>query len=116
MGENSRFWVAFSILLSALALCAVMSVLLTVQAHAEEQCPVYQDLKTVLLDKYNELPSGSGITAKGKAAVIVFASPGGATWTIAIIGPDGRACLTATGENWLDVIPPKEPAKGERPS
>lgn len=98
-----------AILLSAIALSVTA-------AHADEQCPVYQDMKTFLMEKYNELPSGSGIAAKGKAAVIVFASPGGATWSIAVIGEDGRACMLATGDNWLDVIPPKEPVKGERPS
>jgi hypothetical protein len=34
-GETPRFWVAFGILLSALALCAVMLVTLTIRAHAE---------------------------------------------------------------------------------
>ncbi|RTL72361.1 MAG: hypothetical protein EKK41_05055 [Hyphomicrobiales bacterium] len=35
MGENSRFWVAFSILLLAFALFTIMSVWMTIQAHAE---------------------------------------------------------------------------------
>jgi hypothetical protein len=34
-GETPRFWVAFGILLAALALCAVMLVTLTISAHAE---------------------------------------------------------------------------------
>jgi hypothetical protein len=34
-GETPRFWVAFGILLAALALCAVMLVTLTIRAHAE---------------------------------------------------------------------------------
>jgi hypothetical protein len=34
MGETPRFWVAFGILLSALALSAVMLVILTINAHA----------------------------------------------------------------------------------
>jgi len=40
MGENSRFWVAFSILLAALALAMFMSVALTIQAHAAPERPV----------------------------------------------------------------------------
>ncbi|TGR84598.1 hypothetical protein EN866_32855 [Mesorhizobium sp. M2D.F.Ca.ET.223.01.1.1] len=35
MGENPRFWVAFSIMLLAFALFTIMSVWMTVQAHAE---------------------------------------------------------------------------------
>ncbi|RUW04063.1 hypothetical protein [Mesorhizobium sp. M1A.F.Ca.IN.020.04.1.1] len=35
MGENPRFWVAFSILLATLALATFMTVFLTIQAHAE---------------------------------------------------------------------------------
>lgn len=34
MGENPRFWVAFSILLATLALATFMTVFLTIQAHA----------------------------------------------------------------------------------
>ena len=34
-GETPRFWVAFGVLLAALALCAVMLVTLTIRAHAE---------------------------------------------------------------------------------
>lgn len=33
--ETPRFWVAFGVLLAALALCAVMLVTLTIRAHAE---------------------------------------------------------------------------------
>ncbi|TIM14451.1 MAG: hypothetical protein E5Y67_12285 [Mesorhizobium sp.] len=118
MGEHPRFWVSFGIMLLAFAFFTAMSVYMVTAAHAQQQaqCPIYQDLKKALLENANELPSGSGITAKGNAAVIVFASPGGATWTIAIIGADGRACPVASGENWLDVIPPKAPVPGERPA
>jgi hypothetical protein len=35
MGEHPRFWVAFGILLAALSLAMFMSVVLTIQAHAE---------------------------------------------------------------------------------
>ena len=35
MGENPRFWVAFSILLLAFALFTIVSVWMTVQAHGE---------------------------------------------------------------------------------
>jgi hypothetical protein len=35
VGENPRFWVAFSILLLAFALFTIMSVWMTVQAHAD---------------------------------------------------------------------------------
>lgn len=36
-GEHPRFWVAFGMLLAALALAMFMSVILTVRAHAESQ-------------------------------------------------------------------------------
>src|SRR5688500_11916172 len=99
-----------------LVLAALISALVTLPAFAQQQkqCPIYMDLKTALLKDFNELPSGSGIAGQGKSAVIVFASPAGETWTMAIIGPDGRACIIASGEGWMEVIPPKAPVPGER--
>lgn len=118
MGERPRFWVAFSILPLTFAVSVIMAAsMVVVKANAQEQqCPLYQDLKAALLEKFNEAPSGSGISEKNSAAIVVFASPDGATWTIAHIGPDGRACPIAVGENWIEVIPPNAPIEGELPS
>lgn len=116
MGENRGFWVAFSIWCAAITLCLGMLFYRTTAAHAEAGCAPYQDLKKILQGHYNESPSGSGITDKGHAAVIVFASPDGETWTMVRIGPDGQACMIAAGSNWLEVIPPKAPIEGERPA
>lgn len=116
MGEHPRFWVAFSFLLISTAIAAVVSVSMVVKAHAETACAPYQEFQKTLLEKFNETPSGSGITEKGGGAIIVFASPDGATWTMARVGPDGSACMIGAGSDWLEVIPPKAPIEGELPS
>ena len=118
MGENSRFWVAFSILLSALALCAVMLVAMTVRAHADEAptCLPYADMKKAIADNFGAAPAGSGIMESGKSVLMIFASPKGDTWTATMLNPDGSACLMAHGTDWMDVIPPQFSMKDRRPS
>lgn len=98
------------------ALVASLALLIAAPAAAQQQCPIYQDLKKFALENGGMVPSGSGVTSQGKAAVIVFASPEGETWMMAIINQEGRACVVASGDQWITVIPPHAPVPGERPS
>ncbi|CAM5389330.1 hypothetical protein ATER59S_01874 [Aquamicrobium terrae] len=105
----------FSAWLATLGACGVIGAFTACThapaASAEPVCMPYADLVKTLRS-VGEMPSGSGVTAQGKAALLVFASPAGATWTMAVLGQDGSACVIAAGQDWLEVIPPKGPAKG----
>lgn len=106
MGERVRFWMWFIGLCAMMLVAASVAVSLATKARAETICLAYPDLVKAL-DKMGEKPSGSGIVGNGKAAMLVFASPGGTTWTMALLGQDEKACIVATGRDWLEVVPPK---------
>ena len=57
--------------------------------------------------------SGGGGIVNDKAVMIVFVSPDGATWTLAALGTDGKACLVASGVDWFQR---SIPSSQERPS
>ena len=112
MGTAFRFRIWFTLLWLAGIVAALIALSLS-QAHAQSMaCLEFDKLAKGLADKYHEVPAGSGITGQGSAALIVFASPAGATWTVAILDQKGQACVVATGQDWLDVIPPKEVVPG----
>jgi len=111
MSEGWRFWFAFCVLWIACSLLGIGAVFLTINpANAQGmQCGPYADLKKWLAEKYHEEPSGSGVTAQGKAALMIFASPGGESWTVAVLGQDGNACILADGQDFEPVILPQIP-------
>ena len=70
---------------------AVLGLLVIASPALAQECVAYRDLNAAAA-ALGQVPSGSGIMRKGSAAVIVYASPGGATWTMAVVGPSGTAC------------------------
>jgi len=102
-GESRRFWIAFGILLSTLAICTIVTLTMTIRAHAEPLCADYKTLQAALLEKFHEVPSAAGLAAKGKAAYTVFSTPDGAGWTLVIVGVTGNSCVIATGDHWVDL-------------
>lgn len=73
-------------------------------------CLPLDKLRAELKTKFNEDEIGGGIVSE-TAITLLFASPDGDTWTIAMLTPDGKACVVAGGSDWFhDRIP----AKGER--
>ena len=92
---------------------AVLVAGLAAPAYAQSpQCGPFTDLRTVLAEKHHEVEHGGGIV-NDKAVMIVFVSPDGATWTMAILGTDGKACLIAHGVDWFQR---SVPSSQERPS
>lgn len=91
------------------ALIASLAILFAAPAAAQE-CMIYQDLKKHALQIGGLVPSGSGVLKDGSGAVIVFASPEGEAWMMAIIGPNGMACILAGGDQWISVVPPERPS------
>ena len=106
MGARVRFWTWFIGLCALMLVAASVAVSLATKARAETLCLTYPDLVKAL-DKMGEKPAGSGIMGGGKAVMLVFASPGGATWAMALLGPGEKACIVAAGQDWLEVVPPK---------
>lgn len=63
-------------------------------------------LKNALAEKYHEEPTSVGLNAQGQM-LVVFASPGGDTFTESVTAPEGRTCVVATGTHWMN-----KPASG----
>ncbi len=88
-------------LLQALLLCAFMAWPVNA-AQAQQQQPVCGPRASVLAalaEQFNEKPVARGVTATGMLFE-VFASEGGATFTVLLTTPNGRSCLATSGEAW----------------
>lgn len=72
------------------------------------QCAPLDRMVEGLANGWQEAPVGRGMQG-GELIVMVFAAPEGETWTIIGVGPDGTACLLASGAAW-ETLP--RPAPG----
>ena len=79
-------------------------------------CRNIADLTSVVASKFGERTAYGAILGERQAvesngwAVVVFASQGGRTWTLASVQPDGTACIQAYGVDWTPAGPLDEPA------
>jgi hypothetical protein len=73
-------------------------------------CGPRDEVLKFLAEKFGETPIGMGLAANG-TVVEVLASEGGATWTLIINLPDGRACIAVDGQHWqvLQQAPVRPP-------
>jgi len=55
--------------------------------------------------EFQETLAGFGILSD-KRILGVFASPGGATFTVVFTTPEGLTCPIGSGKNWRHVLPP----------
>lgn len=98
--EPRRFWVAMGLLLTAFALAVVMSVFLTVKAHAQDKtiCLPAADLfpQFAAVVKEKIIWEGSMPVPQGVLQFVLFQSEKG-TWTLFVV-QDGIACMRARGE------------------
>jgi len=79
------------------------------QAQAQQPtCLPHDELESVLLEKYEEVPVSRGVTSNGHL-LEVFTNAARSTWTVVIHIPDGRSCAVSNGEHWQDALP-VEPA------
>jgi hypothetical protein len=60
-------------------------------------CAPIERLTEFLSREHNEKPVAVGEMPGGQ--VVVFAAPSG-SWTLVIVGPDGRACVASDGTRW----------------
>jgi len=70
-------------------------------AQAQSVCTQRDTLLTSLATRWAESPAARGLI-NSELAIELYASPAG-TWTLAIIGADGTACIAATGTSLEDV-------------
>jgi hypothetical protein len=70
--------------------------------------PVDQVLKS-LQAEVGEVPVGMGRDERGFVALMTL-TPGGTSYTMLAVRPDGTACLLSTGDGWK-VIEPKPPGR-----
>lgn len=67
-------------------------------ASAQNLCATLDKIADVLREDHREAPIQIGDTRAGQ--VVVFATRDGATWTIVVVAPDGRACVVSDGKRW----------------
>lgn len=93
-------------------LCAAFFVAALVAAFslpvaAAPLCGDHDWLANLLKEKYGEQPVGRGLSHKD-VMLEVYASPGGATWTLVVTRPGLMSCAADAGENWR-TLEPEEP-------
>jgi len=80
-------------------------------AHAQQQmCAPFDEMRETLASQYHETEVGTGMVSDTDV-LMLFASPGGETWTILGLNVSGIACIKSAGKGW-DAG--QLPAKGER--
>lgn len=57
-------------------------------------------LAEILTENHHETVVGQGIGLDGASAVQVWASPGGKSFTIVLVRPQGLSCILADGAEW----------------
>lgn len=82
----------------AMTLLGLMTFALPARAGAEN-CAGYGDMMAVLGGRYGEKLLFTGIVASGEKAVVTV-SPDGGSWTLMVLGMNGRACVVAVGKKW----------------
>ena len=97
-------------ILALAAFLASVIVSCGLEAQQVSRCGPRAPIVAELENKYAERRVHMGLVNNGKV-IEVFAAESG-TWTILITGPNGAACVTATGESWEVDAPPETIKKG----
>lgn len=96
-------------------LVLICLVLLTMAKAARAQgvppCMSFTATAEALEGKYRETPVGAGLVNEG-AAVVLFATASGATWTLVVRKADGETCFLASGSDWVTKAPAPEGKEG----
>ena len=99
-------WRGYTFLAAGIALAA-----LSTPTRAQAPCEQRAKIVSALLQQFEEVPVGAGITPNGQLLEL-FASPKG-SWTMLLSHPSGRSCMIATGEDWHELADqPKTPGAG----
>lgn len=68
---------------------------------APGQCGAHSAMVAEITAKYHEDVRAVALDNDG-ALMQILVSPHGETWTVLFVGPDGKACVGATGTDWQD--------------
>lgn len=81
-----------------------------IPARAEVACVPLAALTISLAEKWHEAPVAHAIDDSG-VMLIVFAAPGGATWTLVGVQPSSPAkgCVIGSGADWRTAPLPDKP-------
>ena len=88
---------------------AVLTALIPSMSEAQTNCADRARITERLQTKYGETFAGGGLR-DAKSIVEVWFSEAQGTWTILVTLPDGRACIMASGTNWLEALPSQQAA------
>lgn len=87
---------------------AAILALLAVPAFGQgTQCAPRAEIVKGLADGYGERPVNAGLANAGNV-IEIFASEGGATWTLTVTTPQGVTCVLTAGEAWQPAPIPGE--------
>ena len=92
--------VALLLVALALAINAYLS-----PAHGQGVCGDRDVLRETLKKRHDETPRHRGLSANGNVIEILTNDDG--SWSLIVITPSGRTCLSAAGEAWEEL--PKPP-------
>jgi hypothetical protein len=85
-------------------IAAALSTLLAGPALAQEQqqptCAPIDQIEAKLAAEYQETRVQQGVVGEGRAMLVIFAAPDGATWTAVMLRHDGVGCMAAAGSDW----------------
>ena len=81
--------------------------------YAQQRCMLHDDLAAVLSQRFNEHPTGEGLTGDGRLLEI-FASESG-TWTLVMTQPTQLSCVFAVGDDWFNSPPNETQARLKGP-
>jgi hypothetical protein len=85
------------------AAAVALSTLLATPALAQEQqptCAPIDQIEANLAAEYQETRVQQGVVGEGRAMLLIFAAPDGATWTAVMLRHDGIGCMAAAGSDW----------------
>lgn len=82
---------------------ALLFVVLSSCAHAQEACGTRSDIVNRLEQGYNEHQVAVGLSSGGMMIELWTSRKG--TFTIFATTPDGISCLLTSGEGWIDLTP-----------
>ncbi|MBW4708644.1 hypothetical protein KX928_12700 [Roseobacter sp. YSTF-M11] len=101
-------------LLNLLLLLPLLAVLSFAAAPASAGCAPLELAQKKLADEYGEETIWVGIQPN-EHQLIIMGEPGGGTFTVILLRPDGIACGIAVGTSWatLEVPAPEPPVPGE---
>jgi hypothetical protein len=66
------------------------------------RCASIEEVTAFLATQYQEELIARGTGPDGQD-LLTFVHPDGKTWTIVVTGPDGRACMVASGVGWTTL-------------